>query len=126
MKVFVNVLMLATFALAACGGGEAEVPDASAGADQAGAVASDVDLRTVVMTVPSMSCPLCVRSIRARLEEEGLQDIRIDLETKLVRARFDPERIAAEEVEALVEEQGFPVEERRVLERGNGLEGGGA
>lgn len=124
MKVLSYVLVLATFVLAACGG-EAEGPDDSAGADRAAAVAPDSILQTAVMTVPSMSCPLCVRSIRVRLEEEGLQDIRIDLETKLVRARFDPGRITAAEVEALVEGQGFPVEESRVLEPGKGAEEGG-
>lgn len=117
MKLLFYVLIPATLLLTACGGGEAEDADPPAGADQPAAeVGADPDLRTIVMTVPSMFCHLCVRSIRGRLEDEGLEDIRIDLDTKIVRARFDPGRITAAEVEELVEDQGFPVAERRLLE----------
>ena len=126
MKLPSYVLILATPLLTACAGGEANDPDPPAAADQVGAeVAADPDLRTMVMTVPSMSCPLCVRSIRVRLEEAGLENIRIDLQTKLVQARFDPGRMTAADVEALVEGQGFPVEESRVLEPDDDPDGGG-
>ncbi len=125
MKLLMYPLILATLLLPACGGGATDDPDPSATAARGSAAAAgDADLRTIVMTVPSMSCPLCARSIRVRLEEAEIQDIRIDLEAKLVRARFDPGRITAAAVEALVEGQGFPVEERRLLEPGE-LDGGG-
>jgi len=124
MKKLLSYASVPTMLLViACGGGEPGNPDPATAGDQPEVEAPD--LPTVVMTVPSMSCPLCVRSIRVRLEEEGLQDVAIDLHTKLVRARFDPGRITPAEVEALVEEQGFPVEERRVVEPGS-ADGGGA
>lgn len=125
MNRFSCVLILAALLLTACGGGETNDADPSAAAAPPSAeAAGDGDLRTIVMIVPSMSCPLCARSIRVRLEEAGVQAIRIDVEAKLVRARFDTARITAAEVEALVEGQGFPVEESRLLEPGE-PDGGG-
>lgn len=104
-------------ALAACGGS----PGEEASGRQAGEAGADqvapAGYETVVMTVPSMSCPLCSRSIEARLVEEGLRDVRIDLETKIVSAAFDPARTTEDEVKALVEGQGFPVTESRTVEK---------
>lgn len=124
MKIHACMTMLAA-GLFACGGDDGHRSDGgnTAGESAASGVPSASDLKTIVMTVPSMSCPLCVRSIRARLEEAGLKDIRIDLDTKLVRARFDPARITPSEVEALVAGQGFPVEARIVEEEPGDGEG---
>lgn len=106
---------LFVIALAACGSGEGDSPKAiGAEADQS-ALAGD-DLRTVELRVPSMSCPLCSRSIEGRLKEAGLRDIAIDLRTKTVTARFDPDRLDLEEIAALVEGQGFPVERAEVMD----------
>lgn len=100
-------------ALAACGSGEGDSPEAlGVGADQPAVAAQS--LSTVELSVPTMSCPLCSRSIEARLKEAGLRDIAIDLRSKTVTARFDPERLDVEEIAALVEGQGFPVERATV------------
>lgn len=123
MKIL-STFLLSIALLAGCGGGEADVSARAAGAGEAAAATSDADLRTIAMTVPTMACPICVRSIRVRLRKAELRDIQIDLDTKLVRARFDPARITAVEVEALVEGQGFPVEERRTIAAEDEHEGG--
>ncbi|NIR46657.1 MAG: hypothetical protein GWN99_19815 [Gemmatimonadetes bacterium] len=111
---FVGVLLVV--ALAACDGRDGDSAEAAAaGIDTVGTSAEA--LRTVKLIVPSMSCPLCSRSIRGRLEEAGLQDISIDLDTKIVTARFDPDRLDLDEIIALVEGQGFPVAEAEVVDR---------
>lgn len=127
VKIHALVTTPVVMALMACGGAEADRLDGDAPAESEvmAASASASDLKTIVMTVPGMSCPLCVRSIERRLEEAGLQGIRIDLDTKLVRARFDPARTTVSEVEALVEGQGFTVAESRILRDERGEEGGG-
>ena len=106
--------------LVACGGPSGDGGDA-AGAAQAAGPDSVLPIpdghQTLVLTVPTMSCPLCSRSIEGRLAEEGLSDVRIDLRTKNVSVVFDPARITPEEVAALVEGQGFPVTESRILDR---------
>lgn len=126
VKIHALVTTLVVMALIACGGAEADRldEDAPAESEAMAASASASDLETMVMTVPGMSCPLCVRSIEHRLEQAGLQDIRIDLDTKLVRARFDPARTTISEVEALVEGQGFTVAESRILRDERREEGG--
>lgn len=113
------VTVSAALLLAACGGDDGGPGPPDGGervADETAAVApAETDLRTLVMSVPAMSCALCVRSIRVRLEEAGLTDIDIDLATKRVQARFDPDRTTASDVEALVEGQGFPVRDSWIL-----------
>ena len=103
-------------ALAACGSGEGDSPEAVGAEAEHSAVAAE-RLSTVELRVPSMSCPLCSRSIESRLKEAGLQDIAIDLRTKIVTARFDPDRLDVEEIAALVEGQGFPVESAEVTDQ---------
>ena len=108
------------FALAACGAEEPERADRGGGGPGAAPAAA---VSTVELVVPGMTCPLCSRAIEARLQEAGLREIAIDLETKVVSARFDPRRVTPEEVKALVEEQGFDVLELRVEDWSR--EGGG-
>lgn len=123
MKLLTHLMIPATLLVAACGGDEG-VPHPLDGAArgpgdvaaEAAEAAAAADLRTIVMTVPSMSCSLCVRSIRVRLEEAGLRGIDVDLATKRVQARFDPDRLTASDVEALVESQGFAVQDSRVFD----------
>lgn len=109
--------VLAVMVLSACGGGTPG-DGGSARAELSGADApASATLQRVTLTVPTMSCPLCARPIEKRLEEAGLQGIAIDLEKKLVTARFDPERTTVEEIRGLVEGQGYPVAEARVGDR---------
>ena len=119
MKVWTGpaLRVLVFVALSACGGGAPEDgEEAGAELSRAGATAS-TSLQRVTMTVPTMSCPLCAKPIEKRLEEAGLHGIEIDLENKLVTARFDPGRTTVEEIRGLVEGQGYPVAEARVTDR---------
>lgn len=72
------------------------------------------DLRRVELRVPNMVCSLCANTITNRLEELGVDDIRIDLESKRVEARFDRERMSAERIRTEVEDLGYTVAEVRV------------
>jgi copper chaperone CopZ len=114
------VMALLFASIAACGGsaadgtadsagtsgGEVGVSESRPAAPDSGDAAA---LQRVTLTVPGMSCPLCTRSIEARLAEAGLRDVVADLETKRVRARFDPRRITLSEIRSLVEGQGYEV-----------------
>lgn len=106
-----NVLMLVLVVVASsCGRAGDKVQADGVGREPASQEADSTVFRAVIMRVPGMTCPLCVESIRSRLQEAGLPAIEIDLETKLVEARFDPRRTTPEQIRAMVEEQGFPVE----------------
>ncbi|NIU77855.1 MAG: hypothetical protein GWN71_31180 [Gammaproteobacteria bacterium] len=64
--------------------------------------------------MPGMYCELCTRSIEARLTEAGLRDVAADLETKRVRARFDPRHITVSGIRSIVEGQGYEVTDATV------------
>lgn len=113
MRVRRRVLALAVAMAAACGGSGTDESTVNGGGEAIAESASAAGPEMIVLTVPDMSCPLCSRSIEARLTDAGLRDIRIDLETKQVTGTFDPSRITPTEVKALVEGQGFPVTESR-------------
>lgn len=110
---------LLVIVLAGCGGEARDSPQAIGAEAEQSALAAD-DLKTVELRVPSMSCPLCSRSIEGRLKEAGLRDIVIDLETKTVTSRFDPDALDVDQIVALVEGQGFAVERAEVVDQSNG------
>lgn len=87
-------------------GGDVGVSESRPAARDSGDTAA---LPRVTLTVPGMYCQLCTRSIEVRLTEAGLRDVTADLETKRVRARFDPRRITLPEIRSLVEGQGYEV-----------------
>lgn len=72
------------------------------------------ELRTIVLHVPDMACQMCARPIAHHLTELGVKDIRIDLKTKLVAGRFDPEHLTQEAIRTRVEKLGFRVASVRV------------
>ncbi|MBW3553985.1 MAG: heavy-metal-associated domain-containing protein [Gemmatimonadetes bacterium] len=109
MKLRRRALILVAGMLMGCGGTGSDEPRGNAAGEALADSASAARSETFVLTVPSMSCPLCARSIDVRLREAGLRDIRIDLERKLVTVVLDPSRTTVAEVKALVEGQGFPV-----------------
>lgn len=120
-NVWKVVALVLLFGVTACGPGG---PGDGAGGNQARApgpgaeveVAEETEparLRSITMLVPDMTCPLCVESIRAGLEEEGVRVVDIDLKTKLVVAEFDPRSTTPEAVRAVVEDQGYHVAELR-------------
>lgn len=116
MNFRMSVLVVAVAAVMACGGTGTDETTADGAAEPVAESAPAGGAETIALTVPSMSCPLCSRSIEARLTEAGARDIRIDLDAKRVTATFDPARMTAAEVKALVEGQGFPVTESRRVE----------
>lgn len=116
MNFRTSVLVVAVTAVAACDGTDTGEKTAARAAQPVAESALAGGAETIALTVPSMSCPLCSRSIEARLTEAGVRDVRIDLDAKRVTATFDPARMTAAEVKALVEGQGFPVTETRPIE----------
>lgn len=116
MKLRKWALVLAAGMLMGCGGTGSDEPRGNAAGEPPADPVAAAHSETIVLTVPSMSCPLCARSIEARLREAELRDIAIDLEKKLVTVVLDPSRTTVADVKALVEGQGFPVTGSRRVE----------
>lgn len=71
-------------------------------------------LSRIALHVPDISCRLCVRPIEHHLQELGVRDVEVDLETRWVTGRFDPGRLTPDAIHARVEELRFRVAEVRV------------
>jgi Cu+-exporting ATPase len=84
------------------------------GTQTASAAASVADLEQITLTVPNMACRLCARSIEHALTNAGLTSVAVDLEEKLVVARYDPELITPEAVKKIVTDLGYTVSDLTV------------
>jgi periplasmic mercuric ion binding protein len=70
---------------------------------------SEKVLKTVTLDVRNMDCPMCRITIRKALEKiDGVQEARVDYETRTARVIFDP---AATDIDALTRatrDAGYP------------------
>lgn len=112
--VLALLLTASPIALAGCGEARSE-PRADDAQVQATAASESPagSLQPIALRVPDMSCRLCARPIEKNLRAMGLQDVKADLETKWVTARFDPARTSPEAIRAQVEGLKFRVTEVR-------------
>jgi copper chaperone CopZ len=118
MKRFALALLLVALPLAAsaCDEARSESPAADAPAQPAAPASTEAagPLQPIALRVPDMSCGLCARPIEHNLKEMGVRDVKVDLQTKWVTGRFDPERITPETIRTKVEDLRFRVTEIRV------------
>lgn len=60
--------------------------------------------------VPEVHCHACTASIRRSLDKlDGIEEVRVDLDTRHVTVRFNEDRATALEVKAQIERAGFDV-----------------
>ncbi len=65
-----------------------------------------------VLTAPDISCDHCVATInRAVGGLDGVSRVEADAATKQVRVEYDPERVSLAEIETVMAEEGYPVQE---------------
>lgn len=101
----VVALMLALFLLAGC----SDEPGASINTgNQVPAAEDATERREVVLSIPGMNCPMCPITVRRALSGiDGVYEAEADLETRQVRAVFDPARTDVDALIAAVENSGF-------------------
>lgn len=64
----------------------------------------------VVLSVPDVSCEHCVHTIDKALSPlPGVESVQTDLASKTVRLRFDPAQTPMTTIEAVLDEEGYPV-----------------
>ena len=67
-------------------------------------------LDRLVVTTPDMSCNHCVATIEREVAElDGVDDVDADLATKQVTISFDPSRVTVAQLEATLDDAGYPV-----------------
>jgi copper chaperone len=67
-------------------------------------------METVTYTAPAISCAHCQHAIEGAIGAlPGVQSVYVDVPTKRVEVRYDPTRVEPAELEATLEEEGYPV-----------------
>jgi copper chaperone len=78
-------------------------------------------MSSVILNVPDISCEHCERSITAALSPvEGISEVQVDIPAKQVCVTYDPALVNVDRVQAILEEEDYPVELGRLLV-GSGL-----
>ncbi len=69
-------------------------------------------MTTITMKAPAIHCGHCVRTIQNEVSElTGVQSVKAELDSKLVIIAFD-DPATKEQIEALLAEIGYPVENK--------------
>lgn len=68
-------------------------------------------IEKATLTAPDISCGHCVATINRVLGElDGVSHVETSEATKRVEVEFDPNRVSLERIEAVLDEEGYPVE----------------
>lgn len=67
-------------------------------------------METVTYTAPDISCEHCQRAIEGAVGAlAGVQAVHVEIPSKRVEVRFDPEQIDTATIESTLDEEGYPV-----------------
>jgi copper ion binding protein len=67
-------------------------------------------MATVTYTAPDISCEHCQRAIEGAVGAlAGVEAVQVDIPSKRVEVRYDPEKVDQAQLEATLEEEGYPV-----------------
>ena len=68
-------------------------------------------MKTVVLSVPDISCDHCERTITGALSPlQGVCSVNVDIPTKQVRVEYDEGAVDVEQMKEVLEEEDYPVE----------------
>jgi copper ion binding protein len=66
---------------------------------------------TMTVTAPDISCEHCQHAIETAVGSlAGVQSVTVDIPTKRVNVAYDPGQVAREQIEATLDEEGYPVQ----------------
>jgi copper chaperone len=69
-----------------------------------------VKMDDVTLTAPDISCAHCVATIKRAVGElDGVANVDVNPTTKQIAIRFDPGRISLDRIEAVLDDEGYPV-----------------
>lgn len=68
-------------------------------------------METTSFSVPSINCSVCSNKIQQGLKSvNGVENVDVDLKTKMVNVQYDPTRIQPPEIRKSVSGMGYEVE----------------
>lgn len=67
-------------------------------------------METITYTAPDISCAHCQRAIAEAVGAlRGVQSVQVAIPTRRVEVRYDPTKVEPAQIEATLEEEGYPV-----------------
>ncbi len=67
-------------------------------------------MESITYTAPAISCEHCQYAIEGAVGAlPGVQAVRVDIPSKRVEVRYDPARVSPGQLEATLDEEGYPV-----------------
>ncbi|HWE62584.1 MAG TPA: heavy-metal-associated domain-containing protein [Chloroflexota bacterium] len=68
-------------------------------------------MQTSTYTAPAISCEHCQRAIEQAVGVlPGVEEVQVEIQSKRVVVRFDPAQVSRQQIEAALDEEGYPVE----------------
>ena len=68
-------------------------------------------METVIYTAPAISCEHCRRTIESTVGVlAGVQEVHVEISSKRIEVRFDPSQLRGEQIEAVLDEEGYPIQ----------------
>jgi copper chaperone len=67
-------------------------------------------METMTVTAPAISCEHCQRTVEGAVGAlPGVREVHVEIPTKAVRVSYDPARISRQQIEATLDDEGYPV-----------------
>lgn len=67
-------------------------------------------IQQITLTAPDISCGHCVATVQGAVNAlDGVRSVLADAETKRVAIEFDPSRVSLPQIEAALDDAGYPV-----------------
>jgi copper ion binding protein len=65
---------------------------------------------TMTVTAPDISCAHCQRAIEGAVGAlAGVSSVSVEIPTKTVRVSYDPAQVSPRQIEAVLDDEGYPV-----------------
>ncbi len=69
-------------------------------------------VESVTLTAPDISCAHCVATVKSAVGAlAGVAHVTADAASKHIEISFDPNRVSLDQIEATLDEAGYPVKE---------------
>ncbi len=67
-------------------------------------------METTTLTAPAISCEHCQRTVEGAVGAlPGVQSVHVAIPSKTVQVSYDPARVSRQQIEAAMDEEGYPV-----------------
>ncbi len=67
-------------------------------------------METTTLTAPDISCEHCQRAVEGAVGAlPGVRSVHVEIPSKTVQVSYDPARVSRQQIEAAMDEEGYPV-----------------